>query len=898
MSKRMTVLLSLFAIWAWGGSTACAPEPEPEETYNPATDDSDGDGTPDAIDAFPDNAAESRDFDRDGSGDNADADDDNDGVPDADDAFPYNPNEYLDSDGDGIGDNLDADDDDDDTPDVQDAFPLDPAEQIDTDGDRIGDNADDDDDNDGTADGSDAFPHNPGEQRDTDNDGIGDNSDLDDDGDQVPDWQDAFPSDATRSAPDPATLPGTIAGTVFYAPEGPAADATVTLGNSRTTRSSAGGDFRFENVAPGTYTVAAAKPGYARHEVSVTVAPEGYHALELVLVPGFKLSNLPTAEIVAVVNQGADLLVFDDGWIGSYRDETYAPPGSLSLVDLRGGNPRTVTDRVYLGRYLDPYEQPHFSPSRKLLYVRELVDDAVRIRAYNLASGTAGELLPAQCGYPILWNHDETIALAVGNQPTVACVVRATGGTELHELPAEPPLGSYAFVADGSFLYGRIVANQIAIDLVRVLPSDLTASVLTSNIRPTTLLPGPGGGLNFREIPGNRIAVAECKDPMLCSTTRLKSVDMAGTGTVMDEASADSSLTVETPTGYVIVDGLGSYRFASFDGTVLRTLGVDPFQPVHLLGNNILLHRGTGGQVRRTTLNDGMTGDLISGSYSPSWGFDSNFCFTGDGEQFVFFPTGAQTPSVWVATAQSTSGTFISRAIQPDIEPPACANGVMLAFERVANETVLTAFSIPDGQVIKSYPELTDRARYVFLGVYGSQDIAFLAIDRPDSFTVERCTVGPTGSCTLVDRGVLDPPQVMQGSQTALLQYTISHTAETTIYDLDVGVQWVYYDIAAQQRTALPYAMRYPYRGGDGIYYGADRIADYLLLHWAPPEPQPTVAADLRLCNQGGLAGWYWYSPMAYLGLGPTSITMACSMVSTDALTRGSYGAVYAGRFN
>ncbi|MFH0816177.1 MAG: ABC transporter substrate-binding protein [Methanobacteriota archaeon] len=57
------------------------------------------------------------------------ADSDGDGVPDAEDAFPDDSAEWLDSDGDGVGDNGDA-------------FPNDPAEWADSDGDGIGDNAD------------------------------------------------------------------------------------------------------------------------------------------------------------------------------------------------------------------------------------------------------------------------------------------------------------------------------------------------------------------------------------------------------------------------------------------------------------------------------------------------------------------------------------------------------------------------------------------------------------------------------------------------------------------------------------------------------------------------------------------------------------------------------------
>jgi hypothetical protein len=82
---------------------------------------------------------------------NSGPDRDGDGVPDAFDAFPDDPTETADSDGDGVGDNADV-------------FPDDPTESEDLDGDGVGDNGD-------------AFPGDPDEQYDSDDDGIGDNSD-------------------------------------------------------------------------------------------------------------------------------------------------------------------------------------------------------------------------------------------------------------------------------------------------------------------------------------------------------------------------------------------------------------------------------------------------------------------------------------------------------------------------------------------------------------------------------------------------------------------------------------------------------------------------------------------------------------------------------------------------
>ena len=95
--------------------------------------DADGDGRPDALDAFPNDIAASVDSDGDGAPDDwntdfgagdsttglvLDTDDDNDGVSDDADAFPDDPTDAtVDTDGDGLGDNKDA-------------FPNDAAQQF------------------------------------------------------------------------------------------------------------------------------------------------------------------------------------------------------------------------------------------------------------------------------------------------------------------------------------------------------------------------------------------------------------------------------------------------------------------------------------------------------------------------------------------------------------------------------------------------------------------------------------------------------------------------------------------------------------------------------------------------------------------------------------------------
>jgi hypothetical protein len=159
-----------------------------------------------------------QDSDRDGSPNAVDLDDDNDGVPDSEDAFPLNFNESLDTDGDGVGDNADLDADGDGVPNSDDDLPQDASETTDTDGDGVGDNSDPDidgdgltneqetsgrptptnprvadTDKDGVNDGDDIFPNDSTESADFDKDGIGNNRDTDDDNDSVPDVDDPFP---------------------------------------------------------------------------------------------------------------------------------------------------------------------------------------------------------------------------------------------------------------------------------------------------------------------------------------------------------------------------------------------------------------------------------------------------------------------------------------------------------------------------------------------------------------------------------------------------------------------------------------------------------------------------------------------------------------------------------
>lgn len=187
--KAMPLVALILLITACGGGGGGGTKTPPP----PA--DSDGDGFVDTIDAFPNNALEWLDTDKDSIGDNSDPDLDGDGIANAQDAFPKNPAEQKDTDKDSIGDNSDPDIDGDGVANAQDIFPLDPLETLDTDKDGVGDNSDPDLDGDGTPNAQDAFPKDPLEQKDTDKDGIGDKTDPDLDGDGVLNAQDLFPQD-------------------------------------------------------------------------------------------------------------------------------------------------------------------------------------------------------------------------------------------------------------------------------------------------------------------------------------------------------------------------------------------------------------------------------------------------------------------------------------------------------------------------------------------------------------------------------------------------------------------------------------------------------------------------------------------------------------------------------
>jgi len=138
--------------------------------------DTDGDGVPDSVDAFPADDSEWKDTDNNLTGDNADTDDDGDGEPDVSDRFPQDASETTDADNDGAGDNRDE-------------FDADLANYFDLDNDGLADfdAAEVNLDGDGADNSVDAFDFDDSETVDSDRDGVGDNTDEDDDGDLTPD---------------------------------------------------------------------------------------------------------------------------------------------------------------------------------------------------------------------------------------------------------------------------------------------------------------------------------------------------------------------------------------------------------------------------------------------------------------------------------------------------------------------------------------------------------------------------------------------------------------------------------------------------------------------------------------------------------------------------------------
>ncbi len=109
MKKRIAILVltgflyGVFFTMVMSGFTSCS-----SRNHHGSVVDSDGDGVPDTIDAFPHNPKEWKDTDHDGIGDNEDTDDDNDGLTDAEEKKIGTDPDNPDTDGDGIPDGVEV----------------------------------------------------------------------------------------------------------------------------------------------------------------------------------------------------------------------------------------------------------------------------------------------------------------------------------------------------------------------------------------------------------------------------------------------------------------------------------------------------------------------------------------------------------------------------------------------------------------------------------------------------------------------------------------------------------------------------------------------------------------------------------------------------------------------
>lgn len=839
--------------------------------YNPAAADTDGDGVVDAEDAFPADPGEHRDFDRDGVGDNADFDDDNDGAADTDDAFPLNPQEQVDSDGDGLGDLADRDDDDDGVVDERDAFPLDPAEQRDLDGDGVGDNADLDDDGDGVEDTEDAFPRDPDERFDSDGDGVGDGADLDDDGDGVADWLDAFPLDPDRSEPDPEIPPASIEGRVLLLGRGPAVGALAVLTDGRSAVCNAEGRFAFHGLAPGGAGLTARLPGYAPLERDLLLGEGELIELELPLVPGLRVADSPTAEVVAVIAEGAELLLFDNGWTGSFR-EPGSPAGELFILAREGGDRRTVADGVALNAFAGPV----LSPSGRYLYVDSEIEGVRQVAVYDLQTGVELEPLHPEVGLPRYWDDAENLVLASGRN-ALDFIVRAAGGGDRVALEMNLEHARYLdFLGDGSFVYLGAYDDQNGGNFLwRVEPAALVRSLLT---RASGFWGNPGGSTYWFEIEPGVVLLTPCESATTCDSPAYQKLTLPGTWLTLAPRSghrrhllADGFFTRDS------FQGTGAAAWVPYSGAgAVELTSVDTDSRDALLGDRMLFLTAAGPDRRAlATTSKANEKEVLVPDCCPGGDTSQIVCTSDRHDGFAALPSDAAERGFWVGRAD---GPAVHVDASIDLDFKQCFDSGVLVHEFFEGRRVLTAYDY-DGTRRGRYTELGANPEIVIFQ-QNDEGARFLAQREVGSRELWECDAGSGFSCDLLDSGV---GVVDVDWTTRIVRYQVMDASEIQEQDLERGLRYIVVDMRSGERTALPYAMRWPVVL-DGLFFGRSRWHDEIYLRWTPGEAAPRVALDSAFCTPSA-------APPDMIGLGTMleHDLKVCSYIGLGDATFGSY---------
>lgn len=133
--------------------------------------------------------------------------------------------------------------------------------------------------------------------------------------------------------------PGTLVGKVrLKDPEGPAADAVVTVAGKPPVRTAADGSYKVEQAGPGAVSVTVTYPGYLPVEEAVQVPPEAEATLEV------KLENKrPLAKLRGRVTAGGRAFTATVSVVEAKRKLTVSGDGRFD-IDLPGGSYKVVVE--------------------------------------------------------------------------------------------------------------------------------------------------------------------------------------------------------------------------------------------------------------------------------------------------------------------------------------------------------------------------------------------------------------------------------------------------------------------------------------------------------------------------------------------------------------------------